>query len=268
MRLTSITLLLALGPGAALAQDQERFDCLIDPGQVLEIGSAVDGVIDQVFVSRGDTVKKGDPIAKLESKAEEAQLTYAKERAQDEGPIDIARSKVALLQKAADRATEMGKRNVMADAQVQEAQTNAEVAQLELRSAQMDQHLAKLDLQRVEAQLARREIRSPIDGLVITRMMGPGEYVYSQSPIAQLAQIDPLHVEVFLPTSMYDRVKKDQVLKVYPAAPVGGEYDATVSVVDKVFDAASDTFGVRLALPNPEGKLPAGIDCTVGFPAE
>ena len=85
MRLTSITLLLALGPGAALAQDQERFDCLIDPGQVLEIGSAVDGVIDQVFVSRGDTVKKGDPIAKLESKAEEAQLTYARERAQDEG---------------------------------------------------------------------------------------------------------------------------------------------------------------------------------------
>lgn len=267
MTLKPLVFLLALGPTAALAQEGERFDCLIDPGQVLEIGSAADGVIDTVYVSRGDQVKKGDLIAKLESKAEEAQLTYARERAEDMGPIDIARSKVDLLQKAADRATEMGERNVLADAQVQEAQTNAEVAQLELRSAQMDQHLASLDLERVQAQLARREIRSPIDGIVITRMMGPGEYVYSQSPVAQLAQINPLHVEVFLPTAMYDQVAKGQVAKVYPAAPLSGEYDATVIVVDKVFDAASDTFGVRLALPNPEGKLPAGIDCTVSFPA-
>ncbi|KEO56053.1 efflux RND transporter periplasmic adaptor subunit [Thioclava pacifica] len=266
MTLKPIVFLLALGPGAALAQEAERFDCLIDPSQVLEIGSATDGVIEQVFVSRGDSVKAGDMIAKLESKAEEAQLTYARERAQDMGPIEIARSKVTLLQKAADRATEMGKRNVMADAQVQEAQTSAEVAQLELRAAELDQNLAKLDLERVEAQLERREIRSPIDGIVITRMMGPGEYVYSQTPVAQLAQIDPLHVEVFLPTSMYDQVKAGQVARVYPAAPVGGEYDAKVIVVDKVFDAASDTFGVRLALANPEGKLPAGIDCTVSFP--
>ncbi|MBC7144257.1 MAG: hypothetical protein H5U24_02510 [Thioclava marina] len=84
--------------------------------------------------------------------------------------------------------------------------------------------------------------------------------------MAQLAQIDPLHVEVFLPTAMYDQVAKGQVEKVCPAAPLSEEYDAMVIVGDKVFDAASDTFGVRLVPANPEGKLPAGIDCTVSFP--
>ncbi|OOY28786.1 hypothetical protein BMI90_00405 [Thioclava sp. L04-15] len=47
------------------------------------------------------------------------------------------------------------------------------------RAAELDQNLAKRDLARVQAQLERREIRSPIDGFVITRMMGPGEYVSS-----------------------------------------------------------------------------------------
>ena len=53
---------------------------------------------------------------------------------------------------------------------------------------------------------------------------------------------------------------------VYPQQPVGGEYKATVITVDKVLDAASGTFGVRLKLPNPKRKLPAGLRCMVKFP--
>jgi len=38
-----------------------------------------------------------------------------------------------------------------------------------------------------------------------------------------------------------------------------------VTVVDKVMDAASGTFGVRLALPNPDLALPAGLKCKIRF---
>jgi hypothetical protein len=38
-----------------------------------------------------------------------------------------------------------------------------------------------------------------------------------------------------------------------------------VKVVDRVIDAASGTFGVRLELPNRNGKVPAGIRCRVRF---
>lgn len=47
---------------------------------------------------------------------------------------------------------------------------------------------------------------------------------------------------------------------------MGKVLTATVSVIDKVLDAASDTFGVRLELPNPTLELPAGVNCTVTFP--
>jgi len=53
--------------------------------------------------------------------------------------------------------------------------------------------------------------------------------------------------------------------EVYPEDPVGGRYDATVDVVDRVFDAASGTIGVRLNLRNPDYALPAGLKCQVRF---
>jgi membrane fusion protein (multidrug efflux system) len=54
--------------------------------------------------------------------------------------------------------------------------------------------------------------------------------------------------------------------KVIPEAPIGGQYTAEVKIVDKVIDAASGTFGVRLELPNPNYRLPAGLKCKVIFP--
>ena len=51
----------------------------------------------------------------------------------------------------------------------------------------------------------------------------------------------------------------------HPVPPVGGTYTAEAEVVDPVIDAASDTFGVRLILPNPHHTIPAGIRCTVDW---
>ena len=50
-----------------------------------------------------------------------------------------------------------------------------------------------------------------------------------------------------------------------PEEPVGGEYRAEIVVVDRVVDAASGTFGVRLTLPNPNNEVLAGLRCRVDF---
>jgi hypothetical protein len=55
--------------------------------------------------------------------------------------------------------------------------------------------------------------------------------------------------------------------QIIPEAPIGGKYTAIVKIVDRVLDAASGTFGVRLELPNPDNRLPAGIKCKVIFPS-
>jgi len=81
-----------------------------------------------------------------------------------------------------------------------------------------------------------------------------------------LAQIDPLNVEVILPVGQLPFIKVGVRAKVIPEAPIGGQYIAEVKIVDRVIDAASGTFGVRLELPNPNNRLPAGLKCKVIFP--
>jgi len=56
-------------------------------------------------------------------------------------------------------------------------------------------------------------------------------------------------------------MRQDQCWSIAPESPVGGRYSAKVTVVDRVMDAVSGTFGVRLDFPNPGMKLPAGIRC-------
>jgi len=50
-----------------------------------------------------------------------------------------------------------------------------------------------------------------------------------------------------------------------PEAPVGGAHEARVVIVDRLLDAASGTFGVRLELPNPDYGLYGGLHCRVRF---
>jgi len=52
---------------------------------------------------------------------------------------------------------------------------------------------------------------------------------------------------------------------VLPEVPPGSRHVATVKVIDRLLDAASGTFGVRLELPNRQHKLPAGIRCIARF---
>ena len=86
-----------------------------------------------------------------------------------------------------------------------------------------------------------------------------------QTPVLKLAQIDPLRIEVIVPVAQLGRIAVGMRAEVTPETPVTGVFQARVTVVDRVVDAASGTFGVRLELPNPAYRLPAGLKCKVRF---
>jgi multidrug efflux pump subunit AcrA (membrane-fusion protein) len=148
-----------------------------------------------------------------------------------------------------------------------EAASDARVAAAQLHEAQLNLGQAKLEAVRAEGQLHQRQIFSPVDGIVTERALGQGEYLNDQAHILTIAEMDPLRIEAFLPVSIYGHVKIGDVADILPEDPVGGLYQAKVTVVDRVFDAASNTIGVRLELPNPDLALPAGIHCRVRFKA-
>jgi RND family efflux transporter MFP subunit len=219
-----------------------------------------------VLVDRGDMVKKGDVVARLESGVEEAAVSLAKTRAENDATVRSSTAKLEFQLRKEERAKQLRKSDSVSVAVADEAETGARVAEQELDEARVNLALAKLELARAGEVLRQRSIRSPIDGVVVSRALGPGEYAFDQAHLLILSQIDPLNVEVYVPLSQFGKIRVGASAEVYPEEPVGGRYAATVTVVDRVFDAASGTIGIRLELPNPKSALPSGLKCRVGFP--
>jgi RND family efflux transporter MFP subunit len=253
---------------AAMAQGShtvERFDCLIQPKMVLKLGTPVPGLIAELLVDRGTLVKKGDVIARLESNVEAAAVSLAKARAENDASVRSGRTKVSFQLRKEDRTKQLRKNDNIAISVADEAETAARVAEIDLEEAGVNLQLAQLELARAVEILNQRTIRSPINGVVVERKLGPGEYAFDQAHLVTVSQIDPLNVEVFVPLSQFGKIKPGMQGEVYPEDPVGGAYLATVTIVDQVFDAASSTIGVRLELPNGDYRLPAGLKCTIRF---
>jgi RND family efflux transporter MFP subunit len=230
-------------PGAALPTAPRPrasgggHDCMVEPSLVVSVGSPVDGVIEAVLADRGDTVRKGQRLAQLQAGVEAAAVDLSEAR------VQFGRRKVA-------RNEGLFQKQLISAQDKDEMETEARVHEEELKR---DREALKL-----------RSIVSPLDGVVVERKLGNGDLVRAdKSVVMKLAQLDPLHVEVVLPAEQYGNVRVGMSGRVSLSPYVSGMHSAKVTVVDRVIDAASGTFGVRLQLDNPGYKIPAGIRCSV-----
>lgn len=256
--ISALALLLATGPALG-----ESFDCVIEPSQVLKLGSPVSSTLRSVSVNRGDVVRAGQEVARLVSGVEEASVALDAARADSSADVSQKQVKLSLAQTELNRGLGLQVGASIPQQKLDQLRSDVLVAQQDLALAQLDHQIAGLTLQHSRALLEQRTIRSPIAGIVTERPMGPGEYVREESAIVVLASIDPLYVETFPPVRYWRALRPGQAATVEPDAAIGGSYPAKVLVVDHVLDAASGTFGVRLELANPGGRIPAGVRCKV-----
>ena len=259
-------LILAGVPASGLGGE---FDCVIEPRQVLELRSPIEGLIERVNVDRGDYVKKGQELAVLDTAVDQVQAAIAKHRSQMAGAVQSGESRVEFTTKKSGRLQDLHSQNFVSAQARDEAATEKRLAEADLRDATDNRKLAELEHNRQLEIIRLKTIRSPVNGVVTERILNPGELAEAgvgRKPMLKLAEIDMLHVEVLLPAEAYGKVKRGMVIEVTPEIPAGSRHRATVKVIDQVLDAASGTFGVRLELPNPQLKIPGGIRCRAVFP--
>ena len=250
---------------AKVAAEQSQFDCVINPRSVVEVGSAEEGILKEVLVDRGDVVKKGAVIARLDSEIQSLAVETARIQAERSDELAASRARLKFRKTEAERTRGMRKQKLVSEKIHDEAVVEQRLAEFGVLSAKSNHQAAQVELRRAKARLYRRTIRSSVDGVVVAVDQSPGEYIHEQSSIMTIAQTDPLHVEVFAPTAYYGSIEIGMQAEVMPEAPISGSYQANVTVVDRVLDSASGSFGVRLVLPNPEYILPAGLKCKIYF---
>lgn len=246
----------------AIATD--NLACIMKPYMEVSIGAPVEGVIQTVHVERGDWVTKGQAIVSLEASVEKATVALTQAKAEAEAPIKSAQAKMAFSTRKLERATGLYQSNSIAKHEFDEAQTEKVLAETAHLEATEKKHIDELEWHRATAALHLRTISSPLNGVVVERLLSPGELA-GKTPILKLAQINPLRIEVFAPLSLLGKVTPGMKAEVRPEGTASTTYQAHVTVVNRVVDSASGTFGIRLEMPNPNHALAAGLACTVKF---
>ena len=249
---------------AAPAAAPSTLGCLIEPDRVADLGSSVIGVLESLRVERGDVVKKGQVLAALRSDVERATAEVARSRATTEADLRAAEANRDLARQKMRRAEDLVAKNFIAQQALDQARTDFQVAEHKMLQSREQLRVWGRELGVAQAQVGLRVIRSPFDGVVVERYLSQGERV-EEKPVFRVAKIDPLRIEVIVPAARFGTIRAGDVASVKPELPGAGPVEATVALVDKVVDAASNTFRVRLALPNADQRLPAGLRCRITF---
>ena len=242
-----------------------EMDCMIEPNTVINVSTAVEGIIDSIKVDRGDAIRKGEILATLESDVQKANVNLAKARYEMNAEMTAGQVRLAYAERKFDRSVELHRNKFISTDKKDDIETERRLAELKSAENEEGRKLAKMQLESALAAYKQRVITSPIDGIVVERFLSVGEFAQAQ-PIMRIASIDPLYVEVISHSQFYGHVNKGMEATVNPEDPIGGSYKAVVTHVDHVLDGASGTFGIRLQLENKDNKIPAGAECKVVFP--
>lgn len=247
----------------ALASDW--IDCRMDPEAELNLGFGSPGLILDLLVETGDTVQAGTALARQRDEIERIRRDLLITRLASTHDIAAQEARISLMQSKLDRARALAARDVGSEAQLEELEYEHELAKIGLQQAITDRQIREKELALAEAELERKLLSSPVDGIVLDVFRKHGEYAERNDPVVKLGVLDPLRIRAFPDVALFGKLTAGDLVRVRPQPPFEGEFEAAVTHISPEVDPASRTFMIMAELPNPGNRLPAGHRCMIAF---
>ena len=236
----------------------------------VQVGSQVSGTIQQLFADFNSRVKKNQIVAQIDPSLLQAQLEQARAKlANEEANAEKARVVASDAKRNLGRMEELLSKNLVSQSDKDAAQTayDSAVAGLKAAEAQVMQDQAALRL--AETNLRYTTIRSPVDGIVISRNVDVGQTVAASLQAPTLFTIAQDLTEMQIDTSVDEadigkvRVGQEAEFTVdaYPESPFHGKvhdiYNQPLIVQNVV------TYDAIIRVRNPDLKLKPGMTANV-----
>ncbi len=238
------------------------------PSETVDLASSEKGTIEALTVEEGDRVKKGQVVCRLESSVEQAALRVSEAQAKSDIDVKVAETRHELADIQLKKVRDLEEKQVAAPMEVDEARINEKYARSLIDKAIHDKGVAGFQFARDQKVIDRRTIKSPLDGYVAKRIKSVGELVdgVDDTTICQIVKLDPLHVLVAAPADTYEKIRRGDPARLDAEQLPGGVARAKVILVDRLVEAESQTYTIKLELANPDRTIPAGIKVMVTFP--
>ena len=222
-------------PGTVVSRNDARLSAEVD-GRLLRVADV------------GTVVAKGEVVAEIESTALRLQL------AEIEAEVVRAEARLRFLESEEKRFEKLAQSNLAAITQLEQTQSDRDVARGDLQ-------VARARLEQTADRLARTRIQAPFDGVVVERLMTPGERAVEGSNVVRL--VDQQHLEVVA------RAPLEYLSFVSPGQPLSAragslEALAEVRTVVAVGDENTHQFELRLDLAG--SPFPVGQTLRVSVP--
>jgi RND family efflux transporter MFP subunit len=230
----------------------------------VDVAAQREGIVADVLVEVGTSVKKGQLLARLDDRqlVADRDAAEAKERST---AADLknweAGAKVARAER--DRDEELFKANIIAKGQVEKARYQSEATDYEVERQREDMKYAQDTVRSLELELEKTRITAPFDGVVARRYVRAGQEVSKHDRLFWVSAIGPLRVKFSLPESYVGRVKRGTPLLLSTVEAPDETHRATVVLVSPVVDPSSDTIDATAELPGAPNGLRPGMTVNI-----
>lgn len=242
----------------------------LQPLTQVDISSELSGVVREVAVAENQQVRKGDVLAKLDTSKLEAQIERAQASAKAAAAsVETARVTLKETEQALARASELARKGMATQQALDTAQAARDRAKAALDSAEASLAIANADLKLQQADLAKSTIYAPIDGIVLTRSVDPGQTVASslQAPVLFVIAADLRKMELKAAVDEADigQISVGQqarfTVDAFPERPFDAEI-RDISYASVTTDGVV-TYDARLDVDNTDMLLRPGMTATV-----
>jgi len=238
----------------------------------VQVGTQVGGVIQELYADFNSIVRKGQVIARLDPTL--LQTNIEQQRANViRAQADLERLKVALgdAKQKLERAKALFDRSLLPRTELETADVNVRSAEAQIKSSEAGLTQARSQLNTAEVNLNHTVIKSPIDGIVISRAVEPGQTVNAGMSAPTLfvlaADLTKMQVNANIDESDVGRMRPGQAVTfrvdAYPNETFTGAVEQVRLQPTTVQNVV--TYQTVIEVPNPQLKLKPGMTATVGI---
>lgn len=261
LRISTVVAVICFAYSACTPASSQIIQTFTEPIRLSQVAAAESGIIRQIDVREGQRVMAGDSLAVLDKSILEKSLQLAMSKAKSNAQVNAAQAELEIKEQQFEKLKKLDEDGHANPYELKRAfaEYRAAISQFDLAIEERGRN--EIEVERIQAQLARRTVRCPFDGVVTDVHKEVGEFVASNEPeVVTIVQLTQLRARFYLNVDQAARLQKGDSVPV----SIGWREDPVIAIVELVspiIDPDSKTVRIDVLVDNSGSQFKSGIEC-------